>query len=269
MKENVSYFYYSFVVVFLLFATTMTFYGQNNSNLSAEGARHWKAATALLEVSSTPEELSYVISEFENVANSDPSYADTYYNLGKLYTKLGKENGDAFFNKAKENFRKYLSLRPEERQQIEDELYIVDSIRKSTESYRKEKNKKSFLGTWKDAEYPNVAYIVRITEAGDSFDVQVSTSEERLLNTYDISFDGTYLSFTVRDSDDYYWHHQIHEISNSNWTVRCDEEVEYDHWQVKIEDNKMYVTNNVESYYYLNGKTVKSRRDKYTWIYAK
>lgn len=257
------------LVVFFLLAFGLLLCAQEQTALSDAGARSWKAAMTLLDMAKTADDLEGPIREFEKVTKSDPNYADTYFNLGKLYTKVGKEEGDEAFNKALENFKRYLSLRPHERQQIEDELYVVESIRKSTAPYRIEKNKKKFIGTWKDTEYPDVKYIIRITENGDSFNVQVSTSNERLLKTYDVRYDGTTLSFWTRDSDDYYWHHQRHEISTKHWKVTCDEEVDYDSWKLTLQGNNINVSHNWTEYYYLDGKTVDSRSGSYVDKYAR
>lgn len=225
-----------------------TLFAQEHLDLSESGQRHWKAATALLEIASTPDELSKVIAEFELVTISDSTYADTYYNLGKLYTKLGKEWGDECFDKALDYFKKYLSLRPNENKLIEDELYIVETIRKATETYRTEKNKLNLIGTWKDELYPNLFYVISISDYEYPFKVQVSRSE-RFLETYGASYDGEVLSFTVKD------------INYKG--------IDYDYWEVKLVGNKMHATWKSETTSYRDSENNYSKSGPYIRTYIR
>lgn len=242
-----------------------TLFAQEHPELSESGQRHWKAATVLLEIASTPDELSNVIAEFELVTMSDSTYADTYYNLGKLYTKLGKEWGDECFDSAKKCFNKYLSLRPDEAKLIEDEIYIVETIRKSTEIYRKEKNKLNLIGTWKDELYPGLLYVIRINESEYPFKVQVSTgNDERFLYTYGASYDGETLSFTVRDIT-----YGRNSTSFDGKNINYNKIIDYDYWKVTIVNNKMHATWVNKCDYYLNNYIIykyESRPHIHTYI---
>lgn len=190
-----------------------TFFDQEHPELSESGQRHWKAATALLEIASTPDELSKVIAEFELVTISDSTYADTYYNLGKLYTKLGKEWGDECFDSAKKCFNKYLSLRPDEAKLIEDEIYIVESIRSATKQYRYKRNKEAIVGIWQDEKFPRDLVSFEIQDLGTGLKVIEYSPLNRNINQIwtDTSFDGTTLSFSSSATNQYNGQKQIYD----------------------------------------------------------
>ena len=238
---------------------------QNIGSLSDDGERHYKAAKALLEVSSSLGDLKSVIEELEKVIVTDPNFADAYFDLGKLCSKVGKEEGDEYFDKARDYYYKYLSFRPEEKKDVEDELYIVETLRNSTKAYRLKKDMKKFVGTWRIVEYA-WWYIFRIEEAGESLAVRVFTGEERELDTYDVRFNGTTLSFTVKDV--YSWPSK-HEVTIGGKTVVCDKEVDFDHWQLSLDEEKMTAKNNLEYVFYLNGRQVHTETGEYTRTYAK
>lgn len=255
-----------FFVVLLALMASFSIYAQNVSSLSDEGERHYKAANALLEVSSSLEELKSVIVELEKVIVTDPNFADAYFDLGKLCSKVGKEEGDEYFDKARGYFNKYMSFRPEEKKEVEDELYIVETLRNSTKAYRLKKDMKKFVGTWRSEEFPKGWYIFRIEEVGESLAVRVFTSKERELDTYDVGVDGTTLSCTVKDVDS--WSSR-HEVTTGGVTVVCDKEVDLDHWQLSLDEDKITAKNSWEYVFYLNGRQVHKTTGGYTMAYVK
>ena len=107
---------------------------QEQTRLSEAGARSWKAAMTLLDMAKTVDELEGTIREFEKVTKSDPNYADTYFNLGKLYTRYGKEKGPQYFDMAHEYFSTYIRLRPDDKKAAEDEIYIMNAIKENSVS---------------------------------------------------------------------------------------------------------------------------------------
>ena len=92
---------------------------QAQQGLSDEGYKHWIKAITLME--NIQEEVDYldVVVEFGNVLKTDSTYAEVYYNLGALYTKIGELGGGIpMFDAAKGCYDKYLELRPSDRAEI-------------------------------------------------------------------------------------------------------------------------------------------------------
>ena len=132
-----------YFTVILLSAITISVGAQNDA-LSTIGRRHWKTATTLLEMASSPEQMEVVISEFELVKQSDPTYPDTYLKLGKLFFELGKKTGsEQYYERARQNYSQYKKLCPQNSEEVDDELYLIDSVQKMFQKSSSQDEKKS------------------------------------------------------------------------------------------------------------------------------
>lgn len=81
--------------------------------LTKEGRGHFRAALALFDAATTPEDLLSVAHEFEQVLETDKDYPDTYLNLCLVYQKMGIGlNNISYFDDAITNLDKYHSLKP-------------------------------------------------------------------------------------------------------------------------------------------------------------
>jgi tetratricopeptide (TPR) repeat protein len=100
--------------------------------LSEEGYKHWIKAVALMENMKEASDYFLVIDEFGKVLETDPTYADAYYNKGVLYTKMGELGGGIpMFDSAKTYYDKYLVLRPLEKNAMLKELVSLETKRES------------------------------------------------------------------------------------------------------------------------------------------
>ena len=86
------------LLIVVIIAASVAAYGQCNGNLSSKGYAHIKAAQTLADMATTISDWKDVAIEYEQVIVSDPDYAPVYMTLGDLYTKIGNEEFDAFFN---------------------------------------------------------------------------------------------------------------------------------------------------------------------------
>ena len=238
-------------------------YGQSLSNL---GSRHWKTANTLWDMATSLDQKEMAIAEYEKVKESDPDYSDTYFKLGSIYFDLAKEyKTDRYFEQAKQNYLKYKSLCPQDSEKIDDELYLIESVRQMSQKSNSQNNKKTFVGVWVRTGSP-YTYIFRIKENGDSYDVSVSTSEERVLDTSDIIYDGESLSFTVRDVDYMGSPRRISWYENDRHVeVVCDIEEDVDSWKLTFINGQVTATNNWIHKFSLNGQVQRRRTGSYTW----
>lgn len=86
-------------VVIMLYATAPA--------QSDEARRHFDRGMAAVELAKTPEDLQTAISEFKQATVLAPTWADAYYNLGKVQEATEK------FAEAIASFRRYLDLAPD------------------------------------------------------------------------------------------------------------------------------------------------------------
>lgn len=243
-------------------------YGQSLSNI---GARHWKTANTLWDMATSLDQKEMAIAEYEKVKESDPNYSDTYFKLGTIYFDLAKEyKTDRYFEQAKGNYLKYKSLCPQDSEKIDDELYMIESVRQLTQKSNTRGDKKAFVGVWVNKSRPEFSYIFRIKENGDSYDVSVSTSEERVLDTSDIIFDGESLSFTVRDIDRMGSPHTISWNENGRRVeVVCDLEEDVDSWELTYNNGQVTAKNNWINKYSLHGNVIRRRSGSFTWTLSR
>lgn len=236
-------------------------------SLSNLGARHWKTANTLWGMASTLEQKKMAIAEYEKIKESDPRYPETFYKLGTLYFELAKEfKIDEYFELAKENYLGYKSLAPLQSEKIDDEIYLIESVRRLTQSNKAENNR-NFAGVWVSRDYRAFSYIFRIKADGDSYEVKVSTADERVLETLDVTYDGEILSFTIKDVDR---HGSPREISwgSDNGIIRvvCDVEEEIDFWKLSFNDGVLEAHCDHLGLYYLNGSVQRRRNFTRSWI---
>lgn len=178
------------VVILLCMLFSLALHAQNSITLSNEGRKNWKAANALLEVASSTDELIYVIQQFEMVTKSDPDYADTYYNLGKLYAKVGNEKGESYFDKAQSYYEKYKSLHPEDSELINDEIYVLNVLK---EKYINGPHR--FEGKW-GYEYSKV-WFIDIKYDGSAYQLTFQTPPESI----EVLNSTTWIAVFVRQED--------------------------------------------------------------------
>lgn len=236
-------------ILFISIIVSVCVFSQESKTLSANGQRHYKAAMTLFDMASNAEDYKTVAGEFEQVIATDPNYADTYFNLGKIYTKLGKEFGEPYFKKAKEAFVKYKSLRPEESSVIDDELYAVELVDKSSVKYRTEKNLESLIGTWKGTFY----YTLQISQKSDNLQVELLVNGRKSIAT-NVKFDGINLTFQAIDNDDDYgedgWD------SCDKWSGRCNFSSDRMQWKCTLNNNSMSIYCDHHCIFYLKGRQV-------------
>ena len=108
-------------ISFLVLTAQFALYAQKG--LSDEGYKHWVKAVALMENVKVESDYFLVLEEFRKVTETDSMYADTYYNMGILWTKMGELGGGVpCFDAAKRWYEKYLTLRPAEKKAFTEEL---------------------------------------------------------------------------------------------------------------------------------------------------
>jgi formylglycine-generating enzyme required for sulfatase activity len=127
-----------FIISFLFVTTQFTLYAQIQ-DLSEEGYKHWIKAIVLLEEFRQESDYALIINEYLKVIETDPTYADVYYSMGKTYTKMGEIGGGLLcFNKAQKYYEKYLVLMPFERNTILNELTQLEAEIKKNMEYVKD-----------------------------------------------------------------------------------------------------------------------------------
>lgn len=249
-----------FIIGTVSFAQSLT--------LSTSGSRHWRTANTLLEMASSLEQKEMAISEFELVKESDPKYPDTYYKLGSIYFELAKEFGkEKYFELAKRNYYELKSIYPQDSDKIDDEIYLIESVHKLSQKNITQNSKSSFVGVWVNKDFPRGSYIFRIKAYGDSYDVKVSTADERVLETMDVIYDGETLSFTVKDVD------RMGTPTRVSWggehgkeEVVCDLEEEFDYWKLMCNGEQLSAHCDHRGLYYLNGDVKKRRNYTRSWV---
>lgn len=237
---------------------------QESKLLSADGQKHYKAAMTLFDMASNIDDYKAVAKEFEQVLSCDPNYADTYFNLGKIYTKLGKEYGEPYFQKAKDVFATYKKLRPEEASSIDDELYAISLIEKTSTKYRAEKNKALYVGTWKGQDYTD--YILKITETDGSLKIFLSSWDgaTNYKTIYD-NYDGECLFFRVSHSE---YDEECH-VYCGGWDGFRDKEDDLMEWKCDLTNGNLAITISWWTQFYLRGKHVGTASGNYSKIYTK
>ena len=120
------------LILISLLTVTMQNALQAQQGLSEEGYKHWVKAITLMENIQSEKNYLLVRDEFIKVTETDPNYAETYYNLGSLCTKMGELGGGIpMFDAAKTHYDKYLELRPSERAEIIKEQAKLEVKRES------------------------------------------------------------------------------------------------------------------------------------------
>ena len=120
------------LILISLLTVTMQNALQAQQGLSEEGYKHWVKAITLMENIQSESDYLVVREEFIKVTETDPNYADTYYNLGSLCAKMGELGGGIpMFDAAKTYYDKYLELRPSERAEIIKEQVKLEVKRES------------------------------------------------------------------------------------------------------------------------------------------
>jgi len=115
-----------FLIPLLFIAIPFTLYAQT-LGLSDEGYKHWIKGLALIE--DIKEERDYVsaLHEFYAVKSTDSTFADVYFNIAKILTKIGELGGGAAgFDLAKKYYDQYFALRPSEKAIIIKELALIE-----------------------------------------------------------------------------------------------------------------------------------------------
>ncbi len=174
------------VSIVMLIAATFLSQAQQ---LSKSGAAHLRAAETLLEMASSINDKLLVAEEYEKVTQSDPSYADVYLKLGKLYAALTPELGKEYYDKAKQNYQTYLRLRPAEKDEIDAELVVLDALLRKYNS-----GPSRLVGCWGFSGYNGFQpyfnikmqgndYIVEVTPGGflDTETINVESSREGMI----------------------------------------------------------------------------------------
>ena len=262
--------YLAFALVSLFFFEPISW--SQEQRLTGIGARHWKTANTLWEMATTLEQKEMAVFEYEKVKESDPNYVETYKKLGGIFFELAKEFGeDKFYEQAKRNYNEYKSRCPQESVLIDDEIYIIESVRRLTQKQNAEVKKNSFVGVWVNRDFPSVSYIFRIKADGESYDVKVSTADERVLATLDVIYDGETLSFTVKDVDRMGTPHEISwgEGNGRVARVTCDLEEDYDYWKLKFKNGQLTANAECLSLYYYRGRVERRRSYNLTWVLSK
>ena len=109
-------------ILILFVAASFAVHAQTQG-LSEEGYKHWLKAIVRMEDLKQESDYALVINDFLEVLKTDPNYADTYFNLGKIYTKMGElKNELSYFEKAKECYDKYLALKPSDKNAVLKDL---------------------------------------------------------------------------------------------------------------------------------------------------
>ena len=117
-------------IAFLFVTLQSALYAQKG--LSEEGYKHWQKAIALMGEIKQESDYFLVCDEFGKVIETDATYADTYYNLAVLHTKMGDLGGGIpMFVAAKIYYDKYLALQPSEKNAILTELAQLEVKRES------------------------------------------------------------------------------------------------------------------------------------------
>ena len=240
---------------------SMTLFAQANTELSDAGKRHYKAAMTLLELASTIEEYKTIANEFEWVAERDPNYADTYFELGKIYTKLGKEYGEPYFQKAKDAFKKYKDLRPDEANTVDDEIYAIDLVDKTSAKARLEKKKAAYVGLWKG----NFYHTIMISNTDGELKVEDFCSG-RSLNVFNVHFTEAGLSFESAGHNSY---GKESYDSCGKWKGTCDADTENLKWTCKLIGDSMSISCDYSCVYWLRGRKVGECSDFITDTYKK
>ena len=241
-------------------------------DLSAEGKGHFIAAQRLFEIATSVDDYKLIAEEFESVAKSDPSFANTYINLCVVYSRIGAGQGEPYFSKAEAALETYKKLAPEDTAGYTEEKIALQAMRRKYDSNYQSIVKKKFVGTWRDKVHKGINYIFRISESGDFLDVRVFTwRTEKELETYDVSLNGGTLSFTVKNIDiDYVNGSPLRKTTEfGGKTIIYDKTVSYDHWKLTFSGEQIIATNKWEEYYYLNGRYVYERGNQYSDSYVK
>ena len=238
---------------------------QDLSTLTDSGYGHWMAATRLSETATSIDDYILVASEYEKAIQSDSSFIDAYMRLVHLYEKIGAERGDVYLSKAENYLKKYEILNAGDTRNIESEkAYIRALLAKSSSEPGR------FVGVWVDRKYPRASYIFRIKQEGNTFDVKVSTAEERELETTNIIFDGEILSFTVKDIDNPgYRKRSSWRESGRDVEVLWDYEESFDFWKLSFINGELTAVSEWINKYYLNGIIQRRRYGELEWILKK
>ena len=130
----------SIFISFLLVTMQFTIYAQTQEqDLSDEGYKHWIKGVVLMEEFQQKGDYILIINEFLKVIETDSTYADVYYNMGVVYTKMGELGGGIpYFDKAQKCYEKYLVLMPSEKNTIFKELAQLEAGIKKTMEYIKD-----------------------------------------------------------------------------------------------------------------------------------
>ena len=116
-------------ISFLVLTAQFAVYAQKQQpkGLSDEGYKHWVKAIARMEDIKQESDYFLILDDFCKVAETDSMYADVYYNLGIIYTKIGEFSKKIiYFENAKRCYERFLALVPSEKSTVLKELARVE-----------------------------------------------------------------------------------------------------------------------------------------------
>lgn len=111
--------------------------------LSKSGNAHWRAAEVLMGMASSADDYEQVAIELKQVVESDPNYAPVYMKLGKLYTQIGNDKGEAAFEWAEYYYDRCQEVCPDSTDAVVVEMAILNALRS-----RLTNGPNKFVGTW-------------------------------------------------------------------------------------------------------------------------
>lgn len=261
--------FFHHIISIVLFFFCWSFFAQGQ-DLSSIGSRHWRTANTLWDMATSLEQKEMAILEYEKVKESDPQFPDTYNRLGSIYFELAKEyQKDVYFERAKHNYIEYKAICPQDSNQIDDELYLIESVQRMSRKSSLQDNKQAFVGVWVNKDSP-FSLIFRIKEEGNDYAVSVSTPEEQALETKDVIFDGETLSFTVRYVDRMSSPHTLSwREDNRSVEVICDLEEGVDFWKLSYDNGHISATNEWHITYSLNGQHQRTRYGRQSCVLSR
>ena len=164
------------------------------TNLSRSGAAHLRAAETLKTMASTKDDKLQVAEEYEKITESDPKYAEAYLEAARIYSALTPELGTSAYQKAKNLFEDYASLRPNAASEIDADLIVLEVMLK------KHANGPTKLdGTW--GEWSNGSFYpwVKIRHNGNGYDVEfVGKVGTSITKDFQVNVNGSSCSIIVK-----------------------------------------------------------------------
>ncbi|MDR0895230.1 MAG: hypothetical protein LBN06_08035 [Prevotellaceae bacterium] len=125
-----------------------------NCDLNETALRHWHRAKAAINMAEEPTGYKPAADEYLLAMNEAPDCADICYNLGLCYEQLGVISAP-YYEKALEQFKRYLQLRPDadDKEEVQGKIYEMEyAIENATEQKRLEENDPNnpdnYIGRW-------------------------------------------------------------------------------------------------------------------------